>query len=192
MQTTDVFVSYSGDQGQKIAEAFQQGLPKYAVQKGMQESDLNVFVASQSLTPGDDWEQKIWDNLREAPWFIFVVTKESNASHYAQQELGAAMALGKNIIPVLCAGMTSRDLPGFCARKHAVSTSDSQEKVAKAIKRIIDDKWLVVLSDRDAEAKAGMQRYVDMLAGKEPPITSVVAKITRILDEGGHAPMKRR
>lgn len=174
---TDVFISYSGEHGQEIAEAFQQGLPKYAAQKGMHESDLRVFVASRSLIVGDDWEQKIWENLREAIWFIFVVTEESNASHYAQQELGAAIAQGKKIIPLLGKGITPQDLPGFCKRRHAVSMGDSQERIAEVIQHIVDEKWLYVLSDRDAEAK--MQAPV--LARGESPITSVVEKLARIL-----------
>ena len=154
MKKCDVFVSYSGTQGKRVAEAFHQGLPKYVVQQGMQESDLNVFVAHRSIDPGTDWQNEILKNLKEADWFLFVVTGESDISPYAQQELGAAWALGKNIIPIWGdernQGQPPPELPGFLKKWQAIDLNDpfNQETTGAMIGKIVGKKKADIEAER--------------------------------------------
>ena len=126
MQKNGVFVSYSGRRGEKIAEALQKV------------SADTFFVAHRSIEVGDEWEKTIWKNLRAASLFVFVVTGDYNQSHYAQQELGAAMALRKNIIPLLGGGAIPEDMPGF-AKKYQAMALFSDKPPEKQVKAVLSN-----------------------------------------------------
>ena len=133
-----VFVSYSGHDGEKIAEALQEEVSADA-----------FFVAHRSIEVGKEWEQTIWQNLHAARWFVFIVTDEYNKSPYAQQELGAAMALQKDIIPLLGMGKTPEDLPGFAKKYQArvLSGQDTKDKAEAVLRDIAEKK---AKSNKDA------------------------------------------
>ena len=119
-----VFVSYSGRDGEEAAAMLQEKFGKNT-----------FFVAHRSIEAGEEWEKTIWKNLRAAPLFAFVVTNEYNESHYAQQELGAAMALRKDIVPLLGNGITPEDIPGFAKKYQAMALSPGKgaEKGVEAV-----------------------------------------------------------
>ena len=127
MKKNGVFVSYSGRHGEKIAEVLQEV------------SADAFFVAHRSIEVGEEWEKTIWKNLRAASWFMFVVTGDYNDSHYAQQELGAAMALRKNIVPLLGSGVKPEDMPGFAKKYQAMALSpgkDAEKQVEAVLEKI--------------------------------------------------------
>ena len=126
MKKNGVFVSYSGRHGEKIAEVLQEV------------SADAFFVAHRSIEVGEEWEKTIWKNLRAASWFVFVVTGDYNLSHYSQQELGAAMALRKNIIPLLGSGATPEDMPGF-AKKYQAMALFSDKPPKKQVEAVLSN-----------------------------------------------------
>ena len=123
-----VFVSYSGHDGEEAAAMLQEKFGKNA-----------FFVAHRSIEAGEEWEKAIWKNLRAANLFVFVVTGDYNQSHYAQQELGAAMALRKDVVPLLGRGATPEDMPGFAKKYHAMALSpgkDAEKQVEAVLEKI--------------------------------------------------------
>lgn len=115
----NIFISYSGDFGRKIAEHLQEALPRIAGEIKPRRKP-NVFVANRDIHAGAHVERKIWENLRKCNCFLFVVTGDANRSQYAQNELGGAFALYKNIIPILAGGMSPKDMPELIHNVQAV------------------------------------------------------------------------
>ena len=128
MKKTDIFISYGGAQGKKVADAFRQGFSKYTVQQGLEENALQVFLAPESIAPGKEWEKEILRNLQEADTLIFIATRESDISTYAQQELGGAWAMEKKIYAIWGdernPGEPAPELPGFIKKWHAIDLND--------------------------------------------------------------------
>ncbi|MGI9337873.1 MAG: toll/interleukin-1 receptor domain-containing protein [Gammaproteobacteria bacterium] len=162
---TDVFISYSGRAGAEIADEFRKELAKIAVQSGVPESEMQVFVAHRSIHAGANWEKEIWENLPRCKWFFYVVTEGSNKSHYAQQELGAAIALKKTIFPLLGKGVSAKDLPGFIKGWQAVDIAGARDKIAEMIGDIIGQKKAEIRDIQDKKQKDQTGNILLALAG---------------------------
>lgn len=65
------------------------------------EGDGYSVFSNISLEPGDDWDSAIIDGLRSADIVIFVVPAREGGGKNALAELGAAKAMGKQIVPIL-------------------------------------------------------------------------------------------
>jgi hypothetical protein len=63
------------------------------------------------LSPGDDWQETLRSRLRESDYFVLVLTPKYFDSPWALQELGAAWALNKRIIPVVTDARLLETLP---------------------------------------------------------------------------------
>lgn len=87
----DVFISYSV-KDEELARFIKDHLLK---------KDLSVFLASISLNPGEKWTPQIFDSLKASDWFFLLASKNALASHNVQQEVGAAIALGKKLVPIM-------------------------------------------------------------------------------------------
>jgi hypothetical protein len=68
----------------------------------------------------EDWHDEIWKALRNTYAFVGLVSDDFNASAFCQQEIGAALSLGKPSVLVFAG---SRHVPGFAARFQAVKRS---------------------------------------------------------------------
>ena len=121
----DCFISYS-TRDQKLADFIYSEL----VGQG-----LNVFMASMSLKPGQDWSQKIFTNLRKSSWIIFLASKSATQSPYVQQELGMALGANKKLIPIIW-DMPPSELPGWANRTHTLDLRNATIPVIKS--RIAD------------------------------------------------------
>lgn len=80
---------------------------------------MSVFLASVSLQPGENWSDAIWSNLKSSSWVIFLASRNACQSPYVQQELGAALAGEKRIVPIVW-DMDPRELPGWLNQKQAI------------------------------------------------------------------------
>lgn len=87
----DCFISYS---------SADERLSRF-VEAHLRAQQVNVFIASVSLQPGENWSQVIWNNLKASPWVIFLASRSACGSAYVQQELGAALAGEKKIVPIV-------------------------------------------------------------------------------------------
>ena len=130
----DCFISYSSED-ERLANFVQQQL---------RDQHVTVFMASVSLRPGQNWSQEIWANLRTSPWVIFLASRAACFSPYVQQELGAALAAEKKIIPVVW-DMTPAELPGWINQTHALdlrhfSMDDLRQVIGQIAQEIRTDK----------------------------------------------------
>ena len=124
----DVFISYSNQD-----EAFANFLYKHLTQEG-----LDVFLASVSIEPGQTWTDQIFENLKRAPWVLFLASKAASSSQYVQQELGAAFAQRKKVVPIIW-DMEPSELPGWSDRLQALNLAGASfEQVRHQIGKIAD------------------------------------------------------
>lgn len=87
----DVFISYSKNDEQ-LAEW---------LHRSCQNFNINSFLAPISLKAGAKWKQEILNNLKNSKWFFFLATPNSINSDPVKHEIGGALVLNKNIIPIL-------------------------------------------------------------------------------------------
>lgn len=127
----DVFISYSSSD---------LGLAEF-IQKHLQTQNLSVFMASVSITPGQNWTKQIWDNLLGSTWVLFLASREACQSSYVQQELGGAMARGKSIIPIVW-DLDPSELPGWVNRRQALDLRgiSTLEQVSQRIRTLSE--WM--------------------------------------------------
>ena len=97
-----VFISYA-DEDRPFAEFVHTCLTR---------EGLRVFTAAISLEPGARWDQRIIDALKSSAVVFYLASDAANASSYVQQELGAAVSAGKNVIPIIWK-TKPESLPGF-------------------------------------------------------------------------------
>jgi hypothetical protein len=115
----DVFISYS-TQDNKIAQF---------IYRHLIAENLSVFLAQISLLPGQKWEEEILRNLKGSPWVIFLASNSACRSAVVQQEMGVALATGKQIVPIVW-DMDPATLPGWLAGFQALDLRNlSSEEV---------------------------------------------------------------
>lgn len=123
--SVDVFISYSGQEGGQFAESLYKQLNGLGIQ---------TFLDGFSIEAGQDWREQILQSVRSSTFLIFVATKESCKSASANQEIGMALAQGKEIIPILVGETEPEMLPSFIQTKQAVKAGS--EKVWQAVSKI--------------------------------------------------------
>lgn len=137
----DCFISYSSHE-EELAEF---------VYAELESHNLDVFMASISLSPGEDWSPKIRQNLNASPWVIFLASKTAAQSPYVQQELGMALGKKKTLVPIVW-DIAPGELPGWVSEKHAIdlrgaSVADIRQQVADVAGSIRAEKqkgWMIV------------------------------------------------
>jgi len=88
----NVFISYSVDDRERIDPVYN-GLKRI--------SGVRIFYADSSIVPGDIINSKIIEAIKQSDIFLVFYSQSSIKSVYVQQEIGAALAYKKNIIPIL-------------------------------------------------------------------------------------------
>jgi len=129
------FISYS-TQDQDIADQLHNAMTMIGIE---------TFMASVSIKAGQNWTEKIFDNLRKAQWVFFLASKNSCRSAAVQQELGISLDREKEIIPILL-DIAPEELPGWVGKHQAIDLSKGPEAlrgtielIAKKIK--VDNFW---------------------------------------------------
>lgn len=87
----DVFISYSV-KDEKLARF---------VREHLLQKELDVFLASISLNHGEHWTPQIFDALKASNWVFLLASKNALESPNVQQEMGAAISLGKKVVPIM-------------------------------------------------------------------------------------------
>jgi len=116
----DIFISFSKEDKQ-----FADFLHNHLIAEG-----LDVFQASVSLQSGQRWSQEILQNLKNSTCVIFLASKAACQSPYVQQEIGASVSLGKNLIPVVW-DMLPENLPGWANQYQAINLAGATIDSAK-------------------------------------------------------------
>ena len=110
---------------------------------------INPFMAALSITPGTNWSEAIFENLKKANWVFFLATKNACESQTVQQELGASLASKKTIIPILV-DIKPEELPGRVNRYQAIDIQKAPEALHSTIEKIseqikVDKFWTGVV-----------------------------------------------
>ncbi len=104
--------------------------------KSCRNLDINAFLAPISLQPGNKWKQEILSNLRESKWFFFLATNNSINSAAVMHEIGGALVLNKNIVPILY-GIDFPDLPDWIKEYQGIKvTNDNVSHIKKTLESI--------------------------------------------------------
>ena len=119
------FISYSS-KDEEIAEI---------LHRFLEQAGIGTFMAAVSIEPGKKWSEAIFENLSKATWVFFLATRNSCESQFVQQELGAALATDKTIIPLLV-DISPEELPGWVDRHQAIDIRESPESFRTTIEKI--------------------------------------------------------
>lgn len=130
----DCFISYSS-KDQELANF---------VYDELMRNGLNVFMASVSLHPGENWTTTIREKLKESTWVILLASQEACRSPFVLQETGMAMITEKKVIPIVW-DLSPSELPGWLNHNHAldlknVTMDQIQSRITQIAQRIKADK----------------------------------------------------
>lgn len=95
-RTLKVFISWSGDVSRKLATVLSSWVP-------MVIQEISTYVSSQDTPMGEQWPERIRDELQDSSFAILCMTPENLKSHWIHFEAGAAFkALPTNrVCPLL-------------------------------------------------------------------------------------------
>ena len=122
----DVFLSYSFKDRDWVS-AFAESLRSAGVKAWFAESDL---------APGDRWQDRIQEALRTSRNLVVILSSHSLDSPWTFFELGAAVADGKRIIPVITEEVGPKQIPSVLRQFQflkEVSPAEAGRRVAQVI-----------------------------------------------------------
>lgn len=102
-----------------------------SLQKHLNATPIELFVAEHSVVPGENLEDKITKAIKACDLFVVLWSENAESSKWVSQEIGHAKAFDKKILPlVLSEGLT---LPGFISNlKYLPSYENPQASLEKA------------------------------------------------------------
>ncbi|MGA1870590.1 MAG: toll/interleukin-1 receptor domain-containing protein [bacterium] len=102
---------------------------------------IDVWYDVNDIKAGDRWQDLIQDALRKSSILVAILSKSSINRPWMFFEVGAAVADGKRVIPVLIQGLDVRDLPSLLIQFQVVAVDDPHkagEIVAQAVSNTKD------------------------------------------------------
>ena len=106
----DVFISYRRENGTHQANALRADIQRIRV-------DYSIFMDTREMK-GGDFARKLDRKIRESSNFVIVVSQgcfphQSPGKDYFLYEIGQAIRMGKNVIPVYYDGMEYKDIQDY-------------------------------------------------------------------------------
>src|SRR5262245_28281157 len=98
---TDIFISHSAKDRDWVA----------AFTESLQDAGVKGWFDVSSLAPGERWQDRIQEALRDSKFLVMIVSEDYVASPWTFFELGAAVADRKRIIPVVTQDVKVEQLP---------------------------------------------------------------------------------
>lgn len=126
-QHYDVFLSYTAHDVPWV-QAFASALRRSGV-KGFDAHEIK---------PGDRWQNRVEEALRESRTLVMVLTSDSVSRPWTFFELGAAIADGKRIVPVLAGDFDESNLPAL-VRQYQFVREPSPEEAARKVAEAVND-----------------------------------------------------
>lgn len=124
----DIFLSYSNKDKSWVSEFV----------SSLKEAGVKTWFDVHELAPGERWDDKLQQALRESSIIVVILSKNSVDSPGIFFELGAAIADKKRIIPVLVGDVESKRIPLLLKRFQFLKESSPTEagkRIAQAIER---------------------------------------------------------
>jgi len=113
----DVFLSYSHEDRPWVSEFV----------STLKTGGIKAWFDMADIAPGDRWQEKIQEALRESGTLVMVLSPNSITSPWMFFELGAAFADKKRIIPVLIGDMDTAKIPMALQKFQALREKSPQE-----------------------------------------------------------------
>ena len=104
-ETMKVFVSWSGEQSQKFAEALKEWLEQCI-------QSVEVFFSSEDIEKGDNWQIKLSNELQDTNYGIVCLTPENIDAPWIHFEAGALSKLLDSKAMVLAMNINFSDIKG--------------------------------------------------------------------------------
>jgi nucleoside 2-deoxyribosyltransferase len=70
------------------------------LRKKLRDFRIDVFVAHDDIEGGEEWMNMLIREIKACDIFLVLLTKEYHTANFTEQEAGAAVALGKPVIPI--------------------------------------------------------------------------------------------
>src|SRR5271163_901004 len=129
-----IFISHSSRDG-TIADDIKLAL----AQMGFDRVFLD-FNKDSGIGAGEDWEKRLYEELSRCHAVILVITPNWLASKWCFAELAQARALGKVILPAICAPLREPIvLPGIQAIDLVDWQAGGFDRIAQRLRAITDD-----------------------------------------------------
>lgn len=96
----DVFLSYTAEDRERVTE----------LRGKLAELGIRVFDAA-DVSPVEHALKKLQDALETSRLIVLMVSPDSLKSTWVNFEVGAALSMGKRIIPILSKNVNQKDLP---------------------------------------------------------------------------------
>jgi len=122
-----VFVSWSGEQSQKIAEALKEWLEQCI-------QSVEVFFSSEDIEKGDNWQIKLSNELQDTNYGIVCLTAENIDAPWIHFEAGALSKLLDSKVMVLAMNINFADIKG--PLKAFQATKFEKSDILKLLKAI--------------------------------------------------------
>lgn len=122
----DVFLSYSS--------ASQPWVRKFT--DALTAAGVSAWFDAHDILPGERWQAQIEKALRQSRVLIMVLTQDSVQRPWTFFELGAALAGGKRIVPVLSDDVDPADIPAVVRQFQFVREKTPEaaaQRVAEAV-----------------------------------------------------------
>lgn len=122
MNEPNVFISYSRDDAE-WAHRFAESL---------RDQSVNVWLDAWQIHAGEHLREAIDAGLRNSDAIVSIISPDNAQRPSVLFELGAALAMGKRLIPIIPAGLDSAVIP-FELRNRRFITKGSPDEVAREV-----------------------------------------------------------
>jgi hypothetical protein len=125
--TNRVFLSYAGHDRDWVR----------AFATTLRDSGVATFFDKSDIEPGEDWQEKIEQALRESNTLVVVLSPDSLKSPWGFFELGVAVADKKRIIPVIAQDVDISQVP-LPVRRFQMVREESPIEAGKRVAGVIE------------------------------------------------------
>jgi WD40 repeat protein len=182
---SDVFISYSRRDGALVARLVE----------ALQARGKDVWVDVGGIRDAEVFPAALRMAVEQSDGFLFVISPESVASRYCEQEVTHALELNKRIVPLLYRAVPDDALPEGIRVRNWIPIGDDgdfEQTVARAVDALDTDlawtkehtRWLVKALEWDGEGRersfllrgselAAAEAWLASGAGKEPQPTAL-------------------
>ena len=146
----------------------------FRLKEALEGAGIETWVDLENLDPGSIWQREIESAIDGCFAFIYLLSKESIASEYCQNEFGYALEEKKKIIPIRLPGINDSDVPAEISAFQWLTWEDFEEglsapdKLFKSIR--MDLAWAKFHADLMIKAKKWESSKTNsdlLLRGKE-------------------------
>lgn len=124
----DVFLSYSAHDRPWVRE----------FASALRAAGVKGWFDAHEIKPGDRWQDRVEEALRQSRTLVMVLTADSVSRPWTFFELGAAVADGKRIVPVLTEDVEISELPSL-VRQYQFVREHSPEEAARKVAQAVHD-----------------------------------------------------